>query len=39
MMVSNETTAHVLRVITDMSHGMSNAILNYDLNTYHESGN
>jgi hypothetical protein len=35
MMVSTETTAHVLQVITNMSKGMSNAILNHDLNTYH----
>jgi len=34
MMVNNETTVHILRVITSMSHGTSNAILNYDLNTY-----
>jgi hypothetical protein len=34
MMANNETTAHVLQVITNMSHGMSNVILNYDLNMY-----
>lgn len=35
MMVNNETTAHMLQLITNMSHGMSNAVLNYGLNMYH----
>jgi hypothetical protein len=36
MMVSTETAAYVLEVITDKSHAMcNNTILNYDLNIYH----
>jgi hypothetical protein len=31
MMVCKETIAHVLDIITDISHAMCNTILNYDL--------